>query len=202
MRWMGVFLFSVWVMLAWGVQAARVTLDDGTVREGQVIVRGDIVTIVSPAERGTGRLFQYPIDRVIRITGDSNSPNIVNRRTALRAGAARRFEPLAELEKGLEVKRLALQRGWVQVEAWDDDIRGFILESELASEVQFTAEERETARRRLAITDPPPPPRSGTGVASDSEPPVPLEESLNEETLTQTEEEIMPDAEMDESFRE
>lgn len=160
MRWLTGMLGFAIVVGTLATQAATVTLEDGRTLKGRVIVRGDVLTVLVRDE-GKERLYQYPVSQVVQIVADDpDSPNLVLHRTALRAGDSRRSEPLFELERGLEVKRIAVRRGWVQVEAWNEEARGFILGTELASEVHFSPEERATIRARLGVVDPPPPPRS------------------------------------------
>ncbi len=160
MRWLTGMLGLAIVVGTLAAQAATVTLEDGRTLKGRVIVRGDVLTVLVRDE-GKERLYQYPVSQVVRIVADDpDSPNLVSRRTALRAGDSRRSEPLFELERGLEVQRIAVRRGWVQVEAWNEEARGFILGTELASEVHFSPEERATIRARLGVVDPTPPYRS------------------------------------------
>jgi len=159
-RWLMALIGGAVVAASFPAVGATVTLDDGRQLQGRVIVRSDVLTLLAEVD-GRQRLYQFPMCNVIRVAGeDPESPTIVSRRTALRASDSRRSEPLLELERGLEVKRIAVRGGWVQVEAWNEETRGFILDSELASQIQLSPEERATIRARLGVVDPPPPPGS------------------------------------------
>lgn len=160
MRWYCAALLGI---LSWtissGAWSATIELEDGRKIEGRIIVRNNIATVKASSSSGRIRLYQFPISRVIRIQGDSQNPNIVSRKTALRAGDSRRSEPLQVLEKGMEVKRLAGRRSWVKVEAWNENIVGFVLEMDLGGEAEFTPAERREARELLGFMDIPPAPR-------------------------------------------
>lgn len=161
MRWLGLMAgIALATALSFTADGATVTLDGGRQLKGRVIVRGDVMTVLAQ-DQGGQRLYQFPMSDVVKITAeDPESPNIVSRQTALRASDSRRSEPLFELERGMEVKRLAVRGGWVQVEAWSAEAQGFILESELAAEVDLSPEERASVRARLGVIDPLPPPHS------------------------------------------
>jgi len=196
-RWLAGILGTVVVAGALAAPAATVTLEDGRTLKGRVIVRNDRMTLLARI-KDQQRLFQFPISQVTHIQGDDpQSPSIVLRRTALRAEDSRRSEPLFELERGQEVKRLAVRRGWVQVEAWNEEARGYILGSELAPEVSFSPEERAAAKTRLGLKDPPPPPRSPSTAPVKSEPP-----SENEQDESVIEQAIDPDQQSDASLTE
>ena len=166
MRGLTVILGGILLLSAGGrAYAATVEVEDGRKISGQVIVREGVVTINSTQKK---QLFQFPISQVIKITGNLQSPNLIRRQTALRAGDSARSEPLQVLEKGLEVKRLAIRRSWVKVEAWKEDLTGFVLETDLASEITFTPNERLEARQRLGVRDIPPPPRPIISASQDS----------------------------------
>jgi hypothetical protein len=181
---------GVVMVLFWSAAAvaATVTLVDGTRRTGQVVVRSDVVTIIVPKPHSGERLFQYPLHRVKSIRGGAENPSIINRRTALRKSASRSAEPLFELEKGLEVRRLAVRRGWVQVEGWNEEVTGFVQAGELSSEVEFSSLEQSEARKRLEYEEPPPPSRSAASTRPRSataglEPFTGTIESVTEEEL-------------------
>ena len=161
MRWYCAALFGI---LTWaaasGARSATIELEDGRRIEGRIVVRNNIATVKSTDSSGRIHLYQFPISQMIRIEGDAQNPNIVRRKTALRAGDSRRSEPLQVLEKGMEVKRLAGRRSWVKVEAWNEEIVGFVLELDLGSEAEFTPAERREAREQLQLMEIPPAPRA------------------------------------------
>jgi len=161
MRWYCAAIFGILTWAgAFSARSATVELEDGRRIEGRVIVRNNIATVKSTDSSGRIRLYQFPVSQVIRVQGDAQNPNVVRRKTALRAGDSRRSEPLQVLEKGMEVKRLAGRRSWVKVEAWNEEIVGFVLELDLGSEAEFTPAERREAREQLGLMEIPPAPRA------------------------------------------
>ena len=183
-------LFWIGWMMVWGglpLMAATVELVDGTTRSGRVIVRKDIVTIRSVDAHGRVQLYQFPASGVRRIQGDSKAPNLIARGTALRAGDSRLAEPLFELEKGLQVERQAARPGWVQVRGWNDKVSGYVLATDLASEVVFTPGERREAKLRLGLPEIPPPPEVTRLEEIRQAPPLNSEEDGSETAAETTE---------------
>jgi hypothetical protein len=159
-RFTGIFITLAFLVVSiapvgW---TADVVLEDGRTYKGSVVVREDMVTILThPGLKNIRNLYQFPLTQVDSIEADADKPMVINQRTVVRAAAAEDSEPLFEFEKGLVIKRLAVQGDWVQVQAWNDETKGFVPASSLSSSVEFTPEEQAAAKNRLDLVDPPPP---------------------------------------------
>lgn len=123
------------------VHAGVVQLQDGKQREGQVIVRENVVTI----NTADGKTFQFYLNQIQKITATDPNKHLIATDVALKAEASDEAAPGQNLSKGMEVEQLEQQDGWLKVKAVRDNEVGWVKPANLVKELTFDVSAAEAA---------------------------------------------------------
>ena len=126
----------VWLISTSLSVAGVVELTDGATREGQVIVRENVVTIVT----SENRLFQFYLEKVGKITTKDPKKHLLGADVELKTEPKQEAGSAARLSKGIEVNELERQENWVKVKAVRETEVGWVSQDVLVKEVAFQTE--------------------------------------------------------------
>ncbi|HNT34228.1 MAG TPA: hypothetical protein PKH07_04445 [bacterium] len=132
------------------VFAGTVELQDGKQRQGQVIVRENVVTI----NTSDNKTFQFYLNQVKKITATEEKKHLIATDVTLKSEANDDAAAGQTLSKGMEVEELEQKDGWLKVKAVRENEVGWVKPTNLVKELVFEGVAPEVAEAATESASP------------------------------------------------
>jgi len=136
------FIFAACVMFVSDPAfAGTVKLSDGKEHEGEIIVRGNVVTLNTKDKK----LFQFYLEKVESLSTAEEGKHLLKKQAPLRAEPAEDAKEGVKLSKGMEVEEVERKGNWVKIKGVKEEESGWVNSDLLAKKVDFTDQEKESS---------------------------------------------------------
>lgn len=130
-------VFALCLMMLSSAIAGVVHIEGGKTREGQVIVRENVVTVNSP----DNKLFQFYSSRVTKIATGEEGKSLLSEDILLKQEPADDADSAVSLSRGMEVEQLEESDGWSKIKGVRENETGWVKSDVLVKEVDFSEEQ-------------------------------------------------------------